>query len=128
MTWRPGRGFRLGKMRESLDIWSATYDNSTGQPEPTWSPTYERQPASWTPTNGGETVNGRQVEAGINAVFTVRRVEGLSPEQRVLHHQENRGYGIVYVHPVEGGRRYVDLHCKSIDGWFEAEAEIPASA
>lgn len=117
MTWRPGRGFRVGAMRESVDIQQAVTDESSGQPVRTWPVLYERQPARWWPTNGGETINGRQVEAGINAVFTVRRVDGLTPEQRVYHEQQNTTYGIAYVHAVEGGLRYVDLHCKTIENW-----------
>lgn len=120
MTQRPSR-FRVGKMRESIDIMSAATDESSGQPERIWSKLYEKQPASWQPTSGGETVNGRQVEAGINAVFTLHAVPGLDTEQRVVHRQRGKTYGIAYVHPVEGGNRFVDLHCKTIEGWHAGQ-------
>jgi hypothetical protein len=49
------------------------------------------------------------VQANIKAVFTIHKRPNLSTEQRVLH--GGQYYGIVYIGPVEGGERYVDLHC-----------------
>ena len=111
MTFRPRR-HNTARMRERVNIQTATSDLSTGEPVRTWATTYENEPARYTPTTGGETVNGRTVEAGIRAVFTVHRRDSLSTEQRIQHGTQT--YGIVYAHPVEGGLRYVDLHCKAI--------------
>ena len=111
MTYRP-RDFRVGKMREAIDIEAATVDASSGQPIRSWSATYSSEPAAWTPTAGTETVNGRQVEAGITAIFTVRHRDGYTTEMRVKHGQNY--YGIVYVKPVHGVDRYIELHCKGL--------------
>lgn len=113
MTWRPGRGFRVGAMRERIDLETATVDESTGQPIRTWASTLVGEPAMWTPTSGGESVRGRQVEAGIVAIFTVHfRASTYTVEQRILHNSQY--YGIVYVKPIDGGRRYIELHCKAV--------------
>ena len=112
MTWRP-RGFRLGSMRERITVQSMTAAaDSFGQPVQTWSNTLTGEPATLEPTSGGEGLRGRQVEAGISAVFTVHWRSTYAPEQRVLHNGIT--YGIVYVRPVEGGRRYVELYCKAV--------------
>lgn len=110
-SWRPRR-HSSARMRARINVETKTEDLSTGEPVRTWATTYSSQPATYTPTTGGETINGRMVEAGIKAVFTIHRRENLSTEQRVLHNGQY--YGIVYAHPVEGGLRYVDLHCKGI--------------
>ena len=113
MTWRPRRGFRVGAMRERIDVQTATVDASSGQPVRTWATTYASEPAAFDPVAGGETIRGRQVEAGTTAVFTVHsRSGGFDTEMRVIHNAQT--YGVVRAVPVEGGRRYVELHCKSI--------------
>jgi hypothetical protein len=99
-------------MRAFLNVETATDDVSTGEPVRTWATTYQSEPATYTPTTGGEQVNGRMVEPGIQAIFTMHRRESISTEQRILH--AGQYYGIVYVHPVEGGLRYIDLHCRAI--------------
>lgn len=113
MTFRPGRGFRVGAMRERITVQSATNDDSTGQRSRTWANLYADEPAAFMPTTGGESIRGEMVEAGISAVFTVRYRSGYSPENRLTHDGET--YGIVYVKPVKGGRRYIDLHCKAVN-------------
>ena len=101
-------------MRERINIQTATVDESTGQPIRTWATTYATEPAQWTPTTGGEFVNGKIVEANINAVFTVHRRDSITPDDCRIQHG-TQVYGIAYVYPVEGGLRYLDLHCKAID-------------
>ena len=111
MTWR-SRGFRLGSMRERITVQTAveTIDDA-GQTIRNWTSTLSDEPAAYEPVSGGETVRGKQVEAGVTAIFTVRFRTGYTSTQRVNHGSGT--YGILYVHPVEGGRRYVDLHCKA---------------
>lgn len=109
--WRPTR-HRIGKMRERITVQSATVDASTGETIRTWSNLYASEPAAYDPASGGETVRGRQVEANINAVFTVHYRSDYSTEYRVTY--GGNAYGIVSVLPVQGGRRYLELHCKSI--------------
>ena len=108
---RTSRKNNTGSMIHRVDIQTATVDASSGQPIRTWATTFSKEPAQWTPTAGTETVRGRQVEAGISGYFTVNYRDGYSVEQRVVHNGMN--YGIVYVKPVDGGRRYIELHVRA---------------
>lgn len=113
MTYRPTRNFRLGAMRDRVNIQTSTDTiDDAGQPIRTWSTTYASQPAQYTPTSGGETIRGRQIEAGIQAVFTVHYRPEIVPQMRVVYGSSN--YGIVHVRPVEGGLRYIELMCKAV--------------
>lgn len=113
MNWRPQRGFRVGAMRERVDVQSLTISVSdAGDRSESWADTFSCEPASIDPVSGGETLRGRQVEAGINVIFTVRYRSEYVPEMRVAYNSTN--YGIVYVRPVEGGRRYIELFCKAV--------------
>ena len=111
MTWRPSR-FRLGSMRERIDVQTATETvDEIGQTIRTWADTIEDEPATLDPVSGGETIRGKQVEAGITAVFTVHHRTTYAPTQQIVH--DGLTYGIVYVKPIEGGKRYIDLHCRA---------------
>lgn len=111
MTYRP-RNLRLGAMRERITVETATVDASTGQPVRTWATVVANEPAAFEQVTGGETLRGRQVEANVTAIFTVRfRSNTYSVEQRITHNGIE--YGIVRVMPVEGGRRYIELRCKA---------------
>lgn len=113
MTWRPTRGFRLGAMRERLQIQTATETvDAAGQTIRTWVTTYVNEPAQRMPVRGGEGARGRQVEAGIDEIFVIHFRETVTPHMRVSF--DSRTYGIVYVNPVEGGRRYLELSCKAV--------------
>lgn len=112
MTYRP-RNFRLGAMRERITVQTLTNSvDSMGQAIPSWANTYTDEPASLDPTSGGEGLRGRQVEAGISAVFTVHYRSTYVPEMRVTHNGIT--YGIAYVKHIEGGRRYTELYCKAV--------------
>lgn len=112
MTWRPRGGFRVGKMRERIDIESPSEAlDSAGQPIKSWATTFSDEPASYEPAAGTETIRGRQLEAGVNAVFIVRYRSGYNTKQRAIFDGEY--YGIVHVKRVDGGRRYLELHCKA---------------
>lgn len=108
---RVSRKGATASMHQRIDVQTATSDESSGQPIRTWATTYSKEPAAWTPTAGSETVRGRQVEAGISGYFTVGYRDGYSVEQRVVHN--GLYYGIVYVKPIDGGRRYIELHVKA---------------
>lgn len=113
MTWRPGRGFRVGAMRERINLQSATETvDDAGQTIRTWATTYTAEPAQRMPVRGGEGTRGRQVEAGIDEIFIVHFRDSVTPQMRLVH--DSRNYGIVYVKPVEGGRRYLELFCKAV--------------
>lgn len=112
MTWRPS-GFRLGSMRERVTIQTPSNEiDSMGQPSRGWTPVFTDEPASWMPTAGIETVRGRSVEAGIAAIFTIHHQADITPEMRLVH--SSGTYGIGYVKPVDGGKRYIELHCKTV--------------
>ena len=116
MTWRP-RGFRtgtgIGAMRQRINIQTSTDTvDSAGQPIRSWSTTFTNEPAQRLPVRGGESLRGRQVEAGIDEIFVVHMRETITPQMRVVF--DARNYGIVYVNPVEGGRRYLELMCKAV--------------
>lgn len=111
MSYRPTR-FRLGSLRDRISIQKLTETISdAGDVTPTWSDMYKDEPASFEPVAGMETQRGRQVDAGTKAVFTIHYRANITPEMRVSYGSEV--YGIIFVRPVDGGRRYIELHCKS---------------
>ena len=113
MTAYIPRRFRGAALRERVNLQTGTDTvDSSGQPIRSWATTYLNEPAEFMPTRGGETLRGRQIEAGINAVFTIHRRDSVVPQMRVVHAAVN--YGIVYVHPTEGGRRYIELDCRAV--------------
>jgi SPP1 family predicted phage head-tail adaptor len=113
MTYRPARGFRVGEMRHRIRISTeTTAQDAAGQPVVTLATWLEGEPAKFEPTSGGEGARGRQVEAGISAIFTVRYRDGYTPEMAVDIGGER--YWVVYVKPVQGMDRYRELHCKSV--------------
>jgi SPP1 family predicted phage head-tail adaptor len=89
-----------------------TTQDAAGQPVVTLATWLENEPAKFEPTRGGESARGRQVEAGIAAVFTVHYRDGYTPEMSVLCNGQT--YGIVYVDPVDGMNAYRELHCKAV--------------
>ena len=70
------------------------------------------EPAAFEATTGGEGARGRQVEAGIRAIFTVRYRAGYTPEMAIDFKGER--FWIVHVKPVQGMDRYRELYCKSV--------------
>lgn len=111
MTWRP-RGLRVGAMRERINVQQLELSISdAGDKTEVWTTLFANEPASFEQVSGGETLRGRQVEAGVNALFTVRYRSGYLPTQRVVH--AGVTYGIVFVRQVEGGKRYIELQCRS---------------
>ena len=113
MTYRPSRGFRVGEMRHRITIKTETVaQDAAGQPVVSLVNWLVEEPAKFEPTSGGEGARGRQVEAGIAAIFTVRYRDGYTPQMAVDINGDR--YFIVYVKPVQGMDRYRELHCKSV--------------
>lgn len=114
MSGRPKGGFNPGKMRHRITLQVATESvDSNGQVNRTWTTDLFKEPAQWIPTSGGETIRGKQIEAGINAVFIVRfRENKYTAQKRVLLGETV--YGIVHAHDIEGQRRYIQLECKAV--------------
>ena len=110
-TWRTA-SFRLGAMRQRITVQTPTFTVDTaGQSIPTWADTFAQEPAMFQSTNGAEVLLGKQVDAGIDAIFTVHYRDGYTVQQRIVYDSNN--YGIVYVRPVEGGLRYLEIYCKA---------------
>jgi SPP1 family predicted phage head-tail adaptor len=113
MTFRPERKFRLGTMRHRITVSvETTTQDAAGQPVVTVNRWLADEPAKMEPTTGGEGARGRQVEAGISAIFTVRYRSGYTPEMAIDF--EGQRFYIVYVKPVQGMDRYRELYCKSV--------------
>jgi len=110
--YRPQR-FHLGEMRSRITVKNeTTTQDSAGQPVVTLATWLCDEPARWEPVAGTEGAKGRQVEAGIAAVFTVHYREGYTPKMEVVC--DGQTYGIVYVNPVDGMNTYRELHCKAV--------------
>mgnify|MGYP003649036962 CR=1 FL=1 len=108
-NWR-ANSLRLGAMRERITIQSPVETVDTiGQTNRTWADTYEDEPARYDPISGGETLRGKQVEAGVIAVFTIHKRDDIDSTMRVSYGGNH--YGIAYVNPVDGGNRYLELRC-----------------
>lgn len=113
MIYRPGRDFRVGQMRDRITVATeTTTQDNAGQPIVALSNWLVDEPASFEDTRGGETTRGRQVEAGVTAVFTVRYRDGYAPTMQIT--RSGQRYGIVHVSHVEGKNRYLELHCKAV--------------
>jgi len=110
--YRPQR-FHLGEMRARITVKTeSTTQDSAGQPVVTLSTWLVDEPAKHEPVSGTETARGRQVEAGIAAVFTVHYRDGYTPKMAVIC--DGQTYGIVGVHRVDGMNAYRELHCKAV--------------
>jgi SPP1 family predicted phage head-tail adaptor len=113
MTYRPGKMFRVGQMRDRITVSTEVQAQDTaGQPIVSLSTWLADEPASYEYISGGETTRGRQVEAGIKAVFIVRYRSGYQTQMQIELNDQR--YGIVHVVPVEGKDRYLELHCKAV--------------
>ena len=108
-TWR-ANSLRVGAMRERITIQTPTETvDSIGQTNRTWAALYSNEPARYDPISGGETLRGKQVEAGVTAVFTIHKRDSITSTMRVVHGSTT--YGISYINPVDGGNRYLELRC-----------------
>lgn len=98
-------------MRERVTIQSLSVSiDSAGDKTETWSDLYQNEPASFESTRGTEILRGKQVEAGIDVVFTMHYRDNIDATCRAQH--AGVSYGIVYVKPVDGGKRYLELYCR----------------
>ena len=111
MTYRQA-SLRLGSLRQRITIQSVTVSVSdAGDRSETWANAYTDEPAEVNFVTGGETLRGKQVGANVGVVFLVRYRDDYDTSRRVVYGGVN--YGIVFVRPIEGGRRYTELHCKA---------------
>lgn len=111
MTFRVGR---TGKRRERIAIRKVTTtQDDAGQPVVTYSNRYASVPAAFEDTGGTETLRGKQIEAGIGAVFNIGYLQGIEETDRIVFN--GRNYGIVNIRRVEGGLRMLELFCRALD-------------
>lgn len=108
-NWR-ANNLRIGAMRERITIKQPVETVDTiGQTNRTWTALYSDEPARFDPVSGGETLRGKQVEAGVTAVFTIHFRDSIDSTMKVYHGSDE--YGIAYINRVDGGRRYLELRC-----------------
>ncbi len=106
-------GMRLSDLRHRITLQEPTRTvDAARQPVVTWSNELTDQPARYSSVSGGETNRGRQVEAGVVAVFTVNYRDNYAVDKQVIFRGNN--YGIVRVEPIDGINRFIDLHCKAV--------------
>ena len=112
MTWRPGKTFRVGAMRERITVqnYSESRDDA-GQAIPSLATLYSDEPARYFDVGGGTSYRGQQLEENIRAVFEVRYRDGYDVTQRIVY--DGKTYGITRVSRVDGGRRYLALFCEA---------------
>lgn len=102
----------IGRMRYRIDVQSRTVADAIGSPSVTYATRFTGEPADFEYPRGGMVNRGRQIEEGVDAIFTVRHREGYVPTDRVVFESQN--YGIVFIRPVRGRRDYIELHCKAV--------------
>lgn len=108
-----GKANTVGRMRYNVTIQQQSAPSSdVGSPAVTWSTRYASEPADYEYPRGGMAGRGRQVEEGVDAIFTVRYRDGYAVTDRVVFDGEN--YGIVFIRPVSGRERYLELHTKLV--------------
>jgi len=102
------RDLAVGEMRDRITIYSETSAiNDIGEPVRTWTVLWRDQPAKWIPVAGGETIRGRSYEATITAIFVMHRMDGITPEMKIVHGIDT--YHNSYVKPVDGRRQSIQF-------------------
>lgn len=71
-----------GRLRSRVSIETATTPTN-GEPNPTYTTLAANLPAEVLQTSGGEYIRGRQVEAGVDALVTIRYRSDVNPRMRV---------------------------------------------
>lgn len=69
------------------------------------------EPATFEQVTGGEVNRGKQIEAGVTAVFKVNNRNTYSVRDRILFNGQQ--YGIVNVESPSGIERFTYLYCKA---------------
>ncbi len=105
-------GMHCARLNQRVDIQAATTP-TTGETNPSFAVHVANVPAEIRETGGGEYIRGRQVEAGVTAVITIRYRSDLSPTMRVRY--GDRTLELVSVGDPTGHRVYLVLTCKELD-------------
>lgn len=102
-----------GKMRHRITVKRRSIaPDASGQPIPTFIDRFQGEPAGFTQVSGGEVLRGRQIEAGVTAVFVVNWRAGYDETDIIVF--EGVEYGIVRIHKPEGIARFAEIHCKAV--------------
>jgi len=107
-----GKANTVGAMRYRITVQKPVKTSLQGQMVVSWVTLHEEEPADYEYVRGYGFSRGRQYEEGVDAVFTVRYRDDYDPEQRTLF--EGEYYGIVFVRPMAGRNRYMELHAKVV--------------
>lgn len=109
---RPNR-HRVGGMRHRCTIQQVTEtQDASGQPVVSWTDYVENEPCDYLPRSAYEGARGRQVEAGVTAVFIVRYRSGYNEKMSVVFDSER--YGITSIQKVDGLNRYLEISGSSL--------------
>jgi len=112
MSGRPTR-FKLGNMRHRCTVQNPVETVAEfGQPVVTWTDLYVNEPCAFELTGGVEQMRGRQLEASVKAVVTVRYRSGYNIRQSLT--LDGTRYGITHINPVGGINRYLELFCGAV--------------
>jgi SPP1 family predicted phage head-tail adaptor len=77
----------------------------------TYTAKYTNIAAKYEQVSGGEVVRGRQIEAGVIALFTVNYRDGYIQTDRITF--DGQTYGIHRMHKPDGVKRFLEIHCKA---------------
>lgn len=100
-----------GRLRQRITL-EAAATPTDGETNPTYSTVASNIPAEVLEVSGGEYIRGRQVEAGLNAVITIRYRSDVTVQHRVKY--GTRYLNIVSVKDPTGYRSEMVLDCKEV--------------
>lgn len=106
------RQVRIGGMRHRITVQQPTTTSVQGQVVYAHSDWLTQEPADYDYVRGNQRTHGRQVEEGVDAVFRVRFRDGYTPRHRVMY--DGMAHNIVFVRPIGGRDRYLELHTKVV--------------
>lgn len=96
--------------RHRINVQSVvTTIDSSRQPVYTYTNRYVDEPATFKQVAAGEYVRGRQIEAGVTAMFEVNYRDGYLVTDRVIF--DSVKYGIVRIDYPEGVKRFAVIYC-----------------
>lgn len=103
---------RAGELRQRITIQSKTVvQNSFGEEDITWTDLATVW-AAVEPLRGREFLDGRMITAEITTRIRIRKMDGISPEMRVVF--GSKIYDVIAVVHVEEREREIHLMCQEI--------------
>lgn len=103
---------KTSDMRHRITVQSAVEDiDASRQRTITYVNRLVNEPSTFEQVTGGETNRGRQIEAGVTAVFKVNRRSDYSNTDRIVFRGQT--YGVVRTDNPEGVERFTVLYCKA---------------